>query len=29
MKIPMFADLDHKMSKDYGVYIEEMGHDLR
>lgn len=29
MNIPMFADLTHQMSKDYGVYVEEDGFDLR
>ena len=29
MTIPMLADPTHQMSKDYGVYVEEDGFDLR
>ena len=29
MKIPMLADLTHQISKDYGVYVEADGVDLR
>lgn len=29
MKIPMLADLTHQVSKDYGVYVESDGVDLR
>ena len=27
--IPLLSDLTHKMSKDYGVYLEDAGHTLR
>ncbi len=26
--IPLLADLTHQISKDYGVYLENAGHDL-
>jgi len=29
LKIPIVSDLTHSISKDYGVYLEEMGHTLR
>jgi len=29
LKIPLVSDLTHSISKDYGVYLEEMGHTLR
>ena len=29
LDIPIIADLKHTVSKDYGVYLEEEGHDLR
>ena len=29
MKIPLLSDLSHKISKDYGVYLEDRGHTLR
>ena len=29
VKIPLLSDLTHKMSKDYGVYLEDAGHTLR
>ncbi|KAK0166582.1 hypothetical protein PV327_004075 [Microctonus hyperodae] len=27
--IPLISDLTHKISKDYGVYLEDLGHTLR
>lgn len=27
--IPLLSDLTHKISKDYGVYLEDLGHTLR
>lgn len=27
--IPLISDLNHKISKDYGVYLEDLGHTLR
>uniref|UniRef100_A0A1L8E942 thioredoxin-dependent peroxiredoxin n=3 Tax=Haematobia irritans TaxID=7368 RepID=A0A1L8E942_HAEIR len=29
VKIPLLSDLTHKISKDYGVYLEDLGHTLR
>ncbi|CAD5118891.1 DgyrCDS7565 [Dimorphilus gyrociliatus] len=29
MNIPLLSDLTHKISKDYGVYLEDAGHTLR
>jgi peroxiredoxin (alkyl hydroperoxide reductase subunit C) len=29
MNIPLLADPTHKVSKDYGVYLDEEGHTLR
>lgn len=29
VKIPLLSDLTHKISKDYGVYLEASGHALR
>ncbi|XP_071954890.1 peroxiredoxin-4-like [Antedon mediterranea] len=29
MQIPLLSDLTHQMSKDYGVYLEDLGHTLR
>lgn len=29
LKIPLLSDLTHKISKDYGVYLEDAGHTLR
>ncbi|XP_015590257.1 peroxiredoxin-2 [Cephus cinctus] len=29
IKIPLLSDLTHKISKDYGVYLEDLGHTLR
>lgn len=29
MKVPMFADMTHAMSKAYGVFVEDDGFDLR
>jgi peroxiredoxin (alkyl hydroperoxide reductase subunit C) len=29
VKIPLLSDLSHKISKDYGVYLEDLGHTLR
>ncbi|ELU16156.1 hypothetical protein CAPTEDRAFT_228025 [Capitella teleta] len=29
MNIPLLSDLSHKISKDYGVYLENVGHTLR
>lgn len=29
LKIPLLSDLTHKISKDYGVYLEDLGHTLR
>ena len=27
--IPLLSDLSHSISKDYGVYLEDLGHTLR
>lgn len=29
IKIPLLSDLTHSISKDYGVYLEDVGHTLR
>nr|ABY76309.1 thioredoxin peroxidase [Ixodes ricinus] len=29
IKIPLLSDLTHQISKDYGVYLEDLGHSLR
>ncbi|XP_065359398.1 peroxiredoxin-2 [Calliphora vicina] len=29
VKIPLLSDLTHKISKDYGVYLDDLGHTLR
>jgi len=29
LNIPLLADITHKISKDYGVYLEDNGHSLR
>ncbi|XP_033224830.1 peroxiredoxin-2 [Belonocnema kinseyi] len=29
IKIPLLSDLTHKIAKDYGVYLEDLGHTLR
>lgn len=29
LQIPLLSDLSHKISKDYGVYLEDLGHTLR
>lgn len=29
LEIPLLSDLSHKISKDYGVYLEDLGHTLR
>jgi len=29
IKIPLLSDLTHKISKDYGVLLEDAGHTLR
>lgn len=29
LKIPLLSDLTHKISKDYGVYLDDLGHTLR
>ncbi|XP_055377276.1 peroxiredoxin [Condylostylus longicornis] len=29
IKIPLLSDLNHKISKDYGVYLDDLGHTLR
>lgn len=29
VNIPLLSDLNHKISKDYGVYLEDLGHTLR
>lgn len=29
INIPLLSDLTHKISKDYGVYLEDLGHTLR
>jgi len=29
INIPLLSDLNHKISKDYGVYLDDLGHTLR
>lgn len=29
IKIPLLSDLTHKIAKDYGVYLDDLGHTLR
>ena len=29
LKIPLLSDLTHKIAKDYGVFLENIGHSLR
>lgn len=29
IKIPLLSDITHKISKDYGVYLDDLGHTLR
>ena len=29
IEIPLLSDLTHKVSQDYGVYLEDAGHSLR
>lgn len=29
IRIPLLSDLNHQISKDYGVYLEDSGHTLR
>lgn len=29
LKMPLLSDLSHKISTDYGVYLEDVGHSLR
>ena len=29
INFPLLSDLTHKISKDYGVYLEDLGHTLR
>ena len=29
LNIPLLSDITHKISKDYGVYLEDNGHSLR
>ena len=29
MNIPLLSDLTHKISRDYGVLLEDLGHTLR
>jgi peroxiredoxin (alkyl hydroperoxide reductase subunit C) len=29
IKIPLLSDLTHQMSKDYGVFLQDVGHALR
>ncbi|XP_036271044.1 peroxiredoxin-4-like [Pipistrellus kuhlii] len=29
IKIPLLSDLTHQITKDYGVYLEDLGHSLR
>ncbi|KAK3923692.1 Peroxiredoxin-4 [Frankliniella fusca] len=29
LTIPLLSDMNHQISKDYGVYLEELGHTLR
>lgn len=29
VNIPLLSDLNHSISKDYGVFLEDLGHTLR
>lgn len=29
VSIPILSDLNHKIAKDYGVYLDDLGHSLR
>jgi len=29
LSIPLLSDMTHKISKDYGVYLSDVGHSLR
>lgn len=29
VNIPILSDLTHKIAKDYGVYLDDLGHTLR
>ncbi len=29
LNIPLLSDLTHQISKDYGVFLEDLGHTLR
>jgi peroxiredoxin (alkyl hydroperoxide reductase subunit C) len=29
IQIPLLSDLTHQISKDYGVYLQDVGHALR
>ncbi|CAB1349879.1 unnamed protein product [Coregonus sp. 'balchen'] len=29
MKIPLLSDITHQIAKDYGIYMEDLGHTLR
>lgn len=29
VNIPLLSDITHKISKDYGVYLDDLGHTLR
>lgn len=29
LNVPLLSDLTHKISQDYGVYLEDLGHTLR
>jgi hypothetical protein len=29
IQIPLLSDLTHQMSKDYGVFLQDVGHALR
>lgn len=29
INIPLLSDLNHKIAKDYGVYLDDLGHSLR
>lgn len=29
INIPLLSDLSHKIAKDYGVYLDDLGHSLR
>ena len=29
INIPLLSDITHQISRDYGVYLEDLGHSLR